>query len=275
MIGFNGGLIGEKRTTSSNASIPGVWTANEQSLARRGTNEWSPSLTSVIQDQLALELDAALYSPWEGDDDEVWRDSSGNRRDAELINSPTYNDSSFGGFFTFVRNNNNYGASPWVANTNVSRLYTESYTVTITFRPRSLRGDMRLFGQAVNINEFSSGFHNHNYNATPQTIEFRMYLQGNWAYPPTTMVFNPEQWYQVTCVYTSNAYTTMYLNATSYGTWGPANSQFNRMDIGVRQNNQFGDPFDGDVAHFMIHYKALSASEVSHNFNALRGRFGI
>jgi hypothetical protein len=102
-----------------------------------------------------------------------------------------------------------------------------------------------------------------------------MYLQGNWAYPPTTMVFNPEQWYQVACVYTSNAYTTMYLNATSYGTVGPANSQFSRMDIGVRQNNQFGDPFDGDVAHFMIHYKALSASEVSHNFNALRGRFGI
>jgi len=273
MIGFNGGLIGEKRTTSANASIPGVWTANEQSIARREPTGWSPSLTKVIPDQLALELDAALYSG----SGNTWADSSGNGRDATLINSPTYNASSFGGIFTFVRNNNNYGLSPYIANTNVSRLYTQSYTVTITFRPRSLRGDMRLFGQTNTINAFSSGFHNHNYNATPETIEFRMYLQGNWAYPPTTMVFTKEQWYQLTCVYVAgtSAYTTMYLNATSYGTVGPALSEFGRMDIGVRQLNYYGDPFDGDVAHFMIHYKALSASEVSHNFNALRGRFGI
>jgi hypothetical protein len=271
MIGFNGGLIGEKRTTSANASIPGVWTANEQSIARSAANGWPSTLTKVIPDQLALELDAALYSG----SGNTWADSSGNNRDATLINNPTYISNSFGGIFEFVRDNGNYGASPYVTNTNVARNYTQPYTVTITFRPRSLRGDMRLFGQANTINEFSSGFHNWNSSVTPQTIQFRMYLQGNWAYPPTTMVFNPEQWYQVACVYTSNAYTTMYLNATSYGTVGPANSQFSRMDIGVRQNNQFGDPFDGDVAHFMIHYKALSASEVSHNFNALRGRFGI
>ena len=35
MIGFNGGLIGAKRTISIGASIPGVWTVNEQCLSKR------------------------------------------------------------------------------------------------------------------------------------------------------------------------------------------------------------------------------------------------
>lgn len=35
MIGFNGGLIGKDRSTSTAASIPGVWTASEQIKARR------------------------------------------------------------------------------------------------------------------------------------------------------------------------------------------------------------------------------------------------
>jgi len=271
MIGFNGGLIGEKRTTSSNASVPGVWTASEQSIARSVANTWPISLSQVIPDQLALELDAALYSG----SGNTWADSSGNGRDATLVNSPTYNGSSFDGIFTFVRNSN-YSLSPYVTNTNVSRAYTQPYTVTITFRPRSLAGDMRLFGQASgDVNRFSAGFHNWNSSVTPQTIQYRMFLQNDWRYPPTTMVFNKEQWYQVTCVYDGNGYTTMYLNATSYGTVGQFLSEFQRMDIAVRQQNNYGDPFDGDVAHFMIHYKALSASEVSHNFNALRGRFGI
>jgi hypothetical protein len=39
MIGFNGGLIGKDRTTSSSPSVPGVWTLDEQIKARR-SNAW-------------------------------------------------------------------------------------------------------------------------------------------------------------------------------------------------------------------------------------------
>ena len=39
MIGFNGGLIGKDRTTSSDLSLPGVWTLDEQLKARR-SNAW-------------------------------------------------------------------------------------------------------------------------------------------------------------------------------------------------------------------------------------------
>ena len=39
MIGFNGGLIGKDRTTSTSPSLPGVWTLNEQVKAKRN-NSW-------------------------------------------------------------------------------------------------------------------------------------------------------------------------------------------------------------------------------------------
>ena len=35
MIGFNGGLIGKKRTVVTTASVPGIWTPNEQSISKR------------------------------------------------------------------------------------------------------------------------------------------------------------------------------------------------------------------------------------------------
>ena len=47
MIGFNGGLIGKANTPVIGASLPGVWTANEQSVAQRiGT--WGAYDTDAI-----------------------------------------------------------------------------------------------------------------------------------------------------------------------------------------------------------------------------------
>lgn len=43
MIGFNGGLIGAARETSASQSVPGVWTAQEQYLARLGS-KWTISV---------------------------------------------------------------------------------------------------------------------------------------------------------------------------------------------------------------------------------------
>jgi hypothetical protein len=42
MIGFNGGLIGKARDTSTTASVPGVWTPLEQIKAKRG-DVWPPN----------------------------------------------------------------------------------------------------------------------------------------------------------------------------------------------------------------------------------------
>ena len=47
MIGFNGGLIGKANTPVIGASLPGMWTANEQSVAQRiGT--WGAYDTDAI-----------------------------------------------------------------------------------------------------------------------------------------------------------------------------------------------------------------------------------
>ena len=37
----------------------------------------------------------------------------------------------------------------------------------------------------------------------------------------------------------------------------------------------YAKSFDGEIPNFSIYDKALTASEVKQNFNAIRGRFGI
>jgi len=86
MLGFNGGLIGKTRTTSSLVSVPGVWTPSEQIRARSSTppawpksplDLWTPQFVTT-----ALWLDAADETTVTVADGAVseWRDKSSSAR---------------------------------------------------------------------------------------------------------------------------------------------------------------------------------------------------
>jgi len=47
------------------------------------------------------------------------------------------------------------------------------------------------------------------------------------------------------------------------------------MVIGCRASGGGSSHFDGKIANVSIYNRALSASEIQQNFNALRGRFSI
>ncbi len=80
---------------------------------------------------------------------------------------------------------------------------------------------------------------------------------------------------------TSTERVKVYVNSTpkaqSYGESGPtslgtATSNFN---IGRREASGGGFYFNGDLSMLQIYNRTLSASEVLHNYNALKGRFGL
>jgi hypothetical protein len=52
--------------------------------------------------------------------------------------------------------------------------------------------------------------------------------------------------------------------------WGPCNS-----DSYGTGSDSYGQSFDGSIAILMLHSTALTATQVSQNFNRLRSRFGI
>ena len=68
-------------------------------------------------------------------------------------------------------------------------------------------------------------------------------------------------------VSTSETTGTSAISGTTNGTIAPI--------IGSRQTGASSNPFNGDIGNIQIYNRALSATEVLHNYNALKSRFGL
>jgi hypothetical protein len=80
------------------------------------------------------------------------------------------------------------------------------------------------------------------------------------------------QWGHVACVY-NQTHRQVYFNGIFKGQIAEAGVT---VDFGTPQiMDPNGQQFQGNLANFKIYNRALSASEISQNFNALRGRFGL
>lgn len=100
----------------------------------------------------------------------------------------------------------------------------------------------------------------------------------NWAWVGST-AFNTNQWYCVAITY-DQSYQRMYINGAqvySAALSGPiGNSYSDTLKIGARGGaaSTF-DYFNGQIPVVQIYNRALSATEIKQNFNALRWRYGI
>jgi len=97
-------------------------------------------------------------------------------------------------------------------------------------------------------------------------------LRGNFSWTASAGV-----WYNV--IFKRDGGTcSMYINNTLTGTPFTMTTDINLANTNLwlmrsqHASNQF---VNGKIATFSIYNRALSASEIKQNFNALRGRFGI
>jgi len=93
---------------------------------------------------------------------------------------------------------------------------------------------------------------------------------GSWAAAPTTV----GAW-QFICVVYAAADHLFYKNSTQYarGAAFSGGATTGRFTIGCAPSGS--ERYAGLVNNVMVYNRALTAAEVSQNFNALRGRFGI
>ena len=153
------------------------------------------------------------------------------------------------------------------------------YTISMWFNADIVTGsptvDIWLISQIGNSNndrvqiEIYQGdiYHSHRHDGTNT-------MRG------TTSV-SANQWYNYTGVFTYQDPDTalkMYLNGSSVS---PGNyisptqntpDNFSNTYIGARNTDYV---FDGNIGPVHIYNRALSSTEVLHNYNALRGRFGL
>jgi len=216
----------------------------------------------VVDTGLQLWLDAAQTTSYPGSG-ATWTDLSGQSNTGTLNNSPTYNSITGGG--TFLFNGTNQTA------TTASLNLQQNFTLEAWVNQNVLNG-FAIFGQGIQV--ASQGLHI--WYITNTAIRFGMYANDT----DFTVATSTGTWYHMIFTYNnSSPYTKgFYLNAvTQSGTIQQAQSAYTGSGIfrlGATYSTA-GNYGNGYFAGIKMYNRILTADEVTTNFNALRGRYGI
>ena len=125
-----------------------------------------------------------------------------------------------------------------------------------------------ILGKAYYRLEFGS-------NGIVSWAVYRTTSNGRFLY--STTAINDGQWHHIIATHTANGNQLIYVDGQLEGTT-TANTSIltssNSFFIG-RRNATHSRIMNGNIAPVQVYNRALSASEVLQNYNALKGRFGL
>jgi hypothetical protein len=216
----------------------------------------------VVDTSLQLWLDAAQTTSYPGTGT-TWTDLSGQSNTGTLNNSPTFNSKIGGG--TFLFNGTNQTA------TTASLNLQQNFTLEAWVNQNVLNG-FAIFGQGI----LSTSQGLHIWYTTNTAIRFGMF--GNDT--DFTVSTSTGVWYHMIFTYNhSSPYTkSFYLNAVAQsGTplqtaAAYAGSGVFRLGATYSTAGNYGNGYFEGVK---MYNRILTADEITTNFNALRGRYGI
>ena len=227
----------------------------------------------IVRNGLVLWLDASNY-PGSGT---TWTDISGRNNNGTLTNGPTYSSNNSGTFIFDGVNDivfapNNFFSYPSL----------QTFTVSLWFKSSQTTGGT-LFGQQ-----------NTNDPGSPGGWVPVVYLQSNgliraepfWTNGTSNAItnsaaLNDNMWHNITTTFNSgthNLYVDGYYitQRTGLSLNAYTGTYYYMIGAGAAGSRGLGtNYFSGSISNFNFYNRALSASEISQNFNALRGRYGI
>lgn len=210
--------------------------------------------SSVVTSGLVLLLDAQNPRSYAGSGS-TWYDVSGLGYNATLVSSPTYNAA---GYFVFTGTQYATVTNPlYASQTNLNQTWTVSAWLNIddTTGQSLLNFGIGLYpsyGSNNSLLYLNSGVNDY-------------YTYGNdigglgWKY--ITFRFN-----------NSNGTRTIYSNAVNITTSGPNATS---TPVALNATSTIASNLRGNLARLEIYNRMLSDDEVTQNFNALRGRYGV
>ena len=219
----------------------------------------------IVTNGLVLCLDAANPKSYSGSGS-TWIDLSGNGNTGTLINSPTYNSANSG---SFVFNGTNQYVNEGV--TNSFTITTGDFSASSWIYPTAWADGLSR-GIIDKRSISGSGWTFYNDGNYPTKINARL---GNTFYFVSNSSIATNTWQNLTFVRSGSNIYWYYngiLDATGTNSSDLTDSTAS-LQIGHSQTwNGF---FKGNLSNISVYNRALSPSEVSQNFNALRGRYGI
>ncbi len=222
---------------------------------------------SIVTDGLVFYVDAANENSYPGSGT-TWSDLIGSN-DGTLTNGPTF-DSGNGGGIVFD------GSNDWSSHSSVSTAWPvtmscwvkiDSFVNNPNFMVQSdVSVHNQFFGIAHIVNNSQNVLRIYNYNVSYNDAK-------------GTTVISTGQWYNVVGVFESDTSKKLYLNGSLEATL-TTNTTFptgiDTMSISSFQrggSNSPGGYLDGIIASSMVYNRALSVSEITQNYNALKNRF--
>ena len=219
------------------------------------------SAASVVTTGLQLYLDAGNASSYPGSGT-AWTDLSGNNRDGTLTNGPTYSGTN-GGSIVFD------GSNDYVQCSGSLTVTAATFVTWIKRNGSQGQYDGILFSRGANTTGMNFQVSNqlgYHWNDAGNTYNW----QSGLTIPNLT-------WCMIAVSVTSTA-ATAYLCQTG-GTTTATNtvnhSSSNLNDIKIAQDDAGNRFFNGNIAITQLYNIALSAGEISQNFEADRARFGV
>ena len=237
----------------------------------------------IVTDGLVLNLDAGDYASYPRSGT-TWYDLSGGGNNGTLTNGPTY-DSANKGSIVFDGTNDYVSVPSFNADSN------QALSVFCWFNGSDLTNKTSSYYYSWFVNKRDNGSDRQWQLITRENVvgglDHRIVFDCWDTTSPTqnflsilgTTTLSENTWYYGGFV-TDGANMTLYLNGSSEGTGtlggtGVRKTGSRELVIATTAWNYTGLPLNGKIPVVQIYNRALSSTEITQNFNALRGRYGI
>ena len=222
----------------------------------------------IVTNGLVLNLDAAKVDSYPGTGT-TWRDISGNNNNGTLTNGPTFSGIGkqaaivFDGVDDYIDLGNNLDQNGPLS------IMSWIYTTTVSSGARVVVSNCNVGGNqqdyVLEINR-TAGKVGAFWGDVVLLVSSQSLVINQWYYVGFVRSGSTGNWnlnIYINGTSDSNTTTSVNPNATNAGT-----------AIG-RAGDYTSQYFSGRISNVQFYNRALSAAEVSQNFNALRGRYGI
>ena len=228
----------------------------------------------IVTNGLVLYLDAGQSTSYNGGT--TWRDLSGRGNNGTLTNGPTYS-SANGGSIVFD-GVNDYGI---IAD---SSDFTVTATTVCAWFNASVLNDASYSSRGLVSSYDDSGrqYYGLRVTAALSNNKFQTYYDDNAGYGFKTLqgitILNENQWYYGCMTWKSGTFHRTYLNGVQEAEETNVATTTLNISTAFYIGNDFAGSttyFNGNIAQASIYNRALTATEIQQNFQALRGRFNI
>jgi hypothetical protein len=212
----------------------------------------------IVRDSsLVLELDAADRNSYPGTGT-TWRDLTANNNSGSLVNGPTFS-SANGGNIVFDGSDDivNLGRP---ASLDLTTLTLSAWIRTTTNLNQIVIGKSYLSSYYMNI--------------APNVKQFAFWTNGSQLLSTTIPTIGDPIWCNI--VGTINSISkSVYFNGIINSTTAGSTVGIDSNDIYIGNSPVINSFFLGNIANVQIYNRALSATEILQNYNALKSRFNL